>query len=198
MLSTPRNVSSDGAEARRRLRECEGLVDALLHALQSAVGRKDTDNKVVGGAGVGETAGDLGGVGLALGRAVQAVPEAVQCVCSVICPFALRALWGFLSVAGLEPSVPTSSGFSPGWVSSPRPCGVPSSPSPHSRWRTACASCGTCPTTCTRRCRGLTGTRRPSRGPQGALWAPSAGGGMTPAASVARKPKVRGGARVVP
>lgn len=43
----PRNVSSDGAEARRRLRECEGLVDALLHALQSAVGRKDTDNKSV-------------------------------------------------------------------------------------------------------------------------------------------------------
>nr|XP_030692293.1 armadillo repeat protein deleted in velo-cardio-facial syndrome isoform X4 [Globicephala melas] len=42
-----RNVSSDGAEARRRLRECEGLVDALLHALQSAVGRKDTDNKSV-------------------------------------------------------------------------------------------------------------------------------------------------------
>ncbi|ETE65687.1 Armadillo repeat protein deleted in velo-cardio-facial syndrome, partial [Ophiophagus hannah] len=41
----PRNVSSDGAEARRRLRECEGLVDALLHALQSAVGKKDTDNK---------------------------------------------------------------------------------------------------------------------------------------------------------
>lgn len=49
----PRNVSSDGAEARRRLRECEGLVDALLHALQSAVGRKDTDNKV-SGAGWGE------------------------------------------------------------------------------------------------------------------------------------------------
>lgn len=41
-----RNVSSDGAEARRRLRECEGLVDALLHALQSAVGKKDMDNKV--------------------------------------------------------------------------------------------------------------------------------------------------------
>ncbi|KAG7263255.1 hypothetical protein CRUP_004749, partial [Coryphaenoides rupestris] len=40
-----RNVSSDGAEARRRLRECEGLVDALLHALQSAVGKKDMDNK---------------------------------------------------------------------------------------------------------------------------------------------------------
>lgn len=46
MFLAPRNVSSDGAEARRRLRECEGLVDALLHALQSAVGRKDTDNKV--------------------------------------------------------------------------------------------------------------------------------------------------------
>nr|XP_004670817.1 armadillo repeat protein deleted in velo-cardio-facial syndrome isoform X2 [Jaculus jaculus] len=42
-----RNVSSDGVEARRRLRECDGLVDALLHALQSAVGRKDTDNKSV-------------------------------------------------------------------------------------------------------------------------------------------------------
>uniref|UniRef100_A0ACB8FZF1 Uncharacterized protein n=1 Tax=Sphaerodactylus townsendi TaxID=933632 RepID=A0ACB8FZF1_9SAUR len=43
----PKNVSSDGAEARRRLRECDGLVDALLHALQSAVGKKDTDNKSV-------------------------------------------------------------------------------------------------------------------------------------------------------
>ncbi|XP_051539679.1 splicing regulator ARVCF-like isoform X2 [Myxocyprinus asiaticus] len=42
-----RNVSSDGAEARRRLRECEGLVDALLHALQSAVGKKDMNNKSV-------------------------------------------------------------------------------------------------------------------------------------------------------
>lgn len=41
-----RNVSSDGAEARQRLRECEGLVDALLHALQSAVINKDMDNKV--------------------------------------------------------------------------------------------------------------------------------------------------------
>lgn len=41
-----RNVSSDGAEARQRLRECEGLVDALLHALHSAVVSKDTDNKV--------------------------------------------------------------------------------------------------------------------------------------------------------
>ncbi|XP_030006029.1 armadillo repeat protein deleted in velo-cardio-facial syndrome homolog isoform X2 [Sphaeramia orbicularis] len=42
-----RNVSSDGAEARQRLRECEGLVDALLHALQTAVINKDTDNKSV-------------------------------------------------------------------------------------------------------------------------------------------------------
>uniref|UniRef100_A0A667YVS2 ARVCF delta catenin family member n=1 Tax=Myripristis murdjan TaxID=586833 RepID=A0A667YVS2_9TELE len=42
-----RNVSSDGAEARQRLRECEGLVDALLHALQSAVVNKETDNKSV-------------------------------------------------------------------------------------------------------------------------------------------------------
>lgn len=41
-----RNVSSDGAEARQRLRECEGLVAALLHALQSAVVNKDTNNKV--------------------------------------------------------------------------------------------------------------------------------------------------------
>lgn len=39
-------MSSDGAEARQRLRECEGLVDALLHALQSAVAHKETDNKV--------------------------------------------------------------------------------------------------------------------------------------------------------
>ncbi|XP_026211515.1 armadillo repeat protein deleted in velo-cardio-facial syndrome homolog [Anabas testudineus] len=42
-----RNVSSDGAEARQKLREREGLVDALLHALQSAVVNKDTDNKSV-------------------------------------------------------------------------------------------------------------------------------------------------------
>uniref|UniRef100_A0AAV2IZ85 SMAD family member n=1 Tax=Knipowitschia caucasica TaxID=637954 RepID=A0AAV2IZ85_KNICA len=42
-----KNVSSDGAEARQRLRECEGLVDALLHALQTAVLTEDTDNKSV-------------------------------------------------------------------------------------------------------------------------------------------------------
>ena len=39
-------MSSDGAEARQRLRECEGLVDALLHALHSAVVNGETDNKV--------------------------------------------------------------------------------------------------------------------------------------------------------
>lgn len=44
--SCRRNVSSDGAEARRRLRECDGLVDALLYTLQSAINKKDTDNKV--------------------------------------------------------------------------------------------------------------------------------------------------------
>ncbi|NXW46057.1 ARVC protein, partial [Nyctiprogne leucopyga] len=47
LILLKQNVSSDGAEARRRLRECDGLVDALLHALQSAVGKKDTDNKSV-------------------------------------------------------------------------------------------------------------------------------------------------------
>ncbi|XP_067290076.1 splicing regulator ARVCF isoform X2 [Pseudorasbora parva] len=42
-----RNVSSDGAEARQSLRECEGLVDALLHALYSAVAKRDVNNKSV-------------------------------------------------------------------------------------------------------------------------------------------------------
>ncbi|KAK7125252.1 hypothetical protein R3I93_020820 [Phoxinus phoxinus] len=42
-----RNVSSDGAEARQRLRVCEGLVDALLHALYSAVAKRDINNKSV-------------------------------------------------------------------------------------------------------------------------------------------------------
>ncbi|XP_034168188.1 splicing regulator ARVCF isoform X3 [Pangasianodon hypophthalmus] len=42
-----RNVSSDGAEARQQMRECEGLVDALLHALYSAVARRDMNNKSV-------------------------------------------------------------------------------------------------------------------------------------------------------
>ncbi|XP_026076374.1 armadillo repeat protein deleted in velo-cardio-facial syndrome-like [Carassius auratus] len=42
-----RNVSSDGAEARQRLRECDCLVDALLHALYSAVAKRDINNKSV-------------------------------------------------------------------------------------------------------------------------------------------------------
>ncbi|XP_046717793.1 armadillo repeat protein deleted in velo-cardio-facial syndrome homolog isoform X1 [Silurus meridionalis] len=42
-----RNVSSDGAEARQQMRECDGLVDALLHALYSAVARRDMNNKSV-------------------------------------------------------------------------------------------------------------------------------------------------------
>ncbi|XP_030624002.1 armadillo repeat protein deleted in velo-cardio-facial syndrome [Chanos chanos] len=42
-----RNVSSDGAEARQRLRECEGLVGTLLYVLHSAVVKKDTNNKSV-------------------------------------------------------------------------------------------------------------------------------------------------------
>uniref|UniRef100_G3VNY1 ARVCF delta catenin family member n=1 Tax=Sarcophilus harrisii TaxID=9305 RepID=G3VNY1_SARHA len=33
--------------AQKGPRECDGLVDALLHALQSAIGKKDTDNKVM-------------------------------------------------------------------------------------------------------------------------------------------------------
>lgn len=47
LVSFSRNVSSDGAEARQRLRDCEGLVEALLHALHSALVNKDTDNKVI-------------------------------------------------------------------------------------------------------------------------------------------------------
>lgn len=71
----PRNVSSDGAEARRRLRECEGLVDALLHALQSAVGRKDTDNKVGGAVGpAGPRQGQSGKLPTESGRQAGAGP----------------------------------------------------------------------------------------------------------------------------
>uniref|UniRef100_A0A8C1R2Z1 ARVCF delta catenin family member a n=1 Tax=Cyprinus carpio TaxID=7962 RepID=A0A8C1R2Z1_CYPCA len=42
-----RNVSSDGADARQRLRECDALVDALLPALYSAVAKRDINNKSV-------------------------------------------------------------------------------------------------------------------------------------------------------
>ncbi|XP_022686065.1 catenin delta-2-like isoform X2 [Varroa jacobsoni] len=42
-----RNVSSAGEFARRRLRECEGLPEALLHLVRTAVRKNDMDNKSV-------------------------------------------------------------------------------------------------------------------------------------------------------
>ncbi|XP_075528733.1 adherens junction protein p120 isoform X1 [Dermacentor variabilis] len=42
-----RNVSSAGEYARRKLRECEGLCDALLHLMRTAVRKNDMDNKSV-------------------------------------------------------------------------------------------------------------------------------------------------------
>ncbi|XP_036266187.1 catenin delta-2 isoform X5 [Pipistrellus kuhlii] len=42
-----RNVSSAGEEARRRMRECEGLTDALLYIIQSALGSSEIDSKTV-------------------------------------------------------------------------------------------------------------------------------------------------------
>lgn len=41
-----RNVSSERSEARRKLRECTGLVDSLMYVVQSQINRKDVDNKV--------------------------------------------------------------------------------------------------------------------------------------------------------
>ncbi len=41
-----RNVSSERSEARRKLRECTGLVDSLMYIVQSQIDRKDVDNKV--------------------------------------------------------------------------------------------------------------------------------------------------------
>ena len=59
----PRNVSSDGAEARRRLREYEGLVDALLH------GRGQEGHGQQGGqGGAGPSRSFLGRVSLAASR----------------------------------------------------------------------------------------------------------------------------------
>ncbi|KAK3541558.1 hypothetical protein QTP86_029914, partial [Hemibagrus guttatus] len=40
-----RNVSSAGEEARRRMRECEGLTDALLFVIQTALGSSEIDSK---------------------------------------------------------------------------------------------------------------------------------------------------------
>ncbi|PWA17395.1 hypothetical protein CCH79_00011386, partial [Gambusia affinis] len=42
-----RNVSSAGEEARRRMRECEGLTDALLYVIQIALGTSEIDSKTV-------------------------------------------------------------------------------------------------------------------------------------------------------
>ena len=42
-----RNVSSSGEYARRRLRECDGLVDSLLYLVRAAIGKNDMDNKSV-------------------------------------------------------------------------------------------------------------------------------------------------------
>ncbi|XP_060118481.1 catenin delta-1 isoform X3 [Heteronotia binoei] len=42
-----RNVSSERSEARRKLRECDSLVDALIYIIQSEIGQKDSDSKLV-------------------------------------------------------------------------------------------------------------------------------------------------------
>ncbi|XP_076594840.1 catenin delta-1-like isoform X2 [Chaetodon auriga] len=42
-----RNVSSERSEARRKLRECAGMVDSLMYIVQSQINRKDVDNKLV-------------------------------------------------------------------------------------------------------------------------------------------------------
>uniref|UniRef100_A0AAQ4PAT9 Catenin delta 2 n=1 Tax=Gasterosteus aculeatus aculeatus TaxID=481459 RepID=A0AAQ4PAT9_GASAC len=42
-----RNVSSAGEEARRRMRECDGLTDALLYVIQTSLGSNEIDSKTV-------------------------------------------------------------------------------------------------------------------------------------------------------
>uniref|UniRef100_A0A4W5NRS0 Catenin (cadherin-associated protein), delta 1 n=1 Tax=Hucho hucho TaxID=62062 RepID=A0A4W5NRS0_9TELE len=42
-----RNVSSERSEARRKLRECTGLVDSLMYIVQSQINLKDVDNKLI-------------------------------------------------------------------------------------------------------------------------------------------------------
>ncbi|KAJ8247732.1 hypothetical protein GJAV_G00249660 [Gymnothorax javanicus] len=41
-----RNVSSERSEARRKLRECSGLVDSVMYIVQSQIDRKEVDNKL--------------------------------------------------------------------------------------------------------------------------------------------------------
>ena len=40
-------MSSDGPYARKKLRECEGLVESILHIVKAAIGKNDIDNKPV-------------------------------------------------------------------------------------------------------------------------------------------------------
>ena len=42
-----RNVSSAGDYGRKKLRECEGLVDALIYLVRNAIERANIDNKSV-------------------------------------------------------------------------------------------------------------------------------------------------------
>jgi catenin delta-2 len=42
-----RNVSSDGEYARRKLRDCDGFVDALFVVVRAAISNGDMDNKSV-------------------------------------------------------------------------------------------------------------------------------------------------------
>lgn len=42
-----RNVSSAGEYARKKLRECEGLVDSLLYVVRSAIEKSNIGNKSV-------------------------------------------------------------------------------------------------------------------------------------------------------
>lgn len=42
-----RNVSSDGEYARKKLRECEGLVESVITIIRSAMMCNDMDNKSV-------------------------------------------------------------------------------------------------------------------------------------------------------
>ncbi|XP_022094303.1 catenin delta-2-like isoform X3 [Acanthaster planci] len=42
-----RNLSSGGPEARKKMRDCSGLVDALMHVIKSAIDTNNMDNKIV-------------------------------------------------------------------------------------------------------------------------------------------------------
>ena len=46
-LALSRNVSSAGDYGRRKLRECEGLVDALIYLVRKAIEKANIDNKSV-------------------------------------------------------------------------------------------------------------------------------------------------------